>query len=1197
MIYLTVNTANVLDEWRAELETFYETEGTKEVIEQLNTNNAVMITGNSGIGKTATMKYVSLLFESKGYEVVLITSPSDIPLYRFPERKQFFIMDDIIGKYRLDSVAVELWRKLHDRLRVVFKDNSVKLLSTLRRQLYTDMRSISFPTVFSSTIVDLESNNLVLSSNEKKGMLQNYIKRRNITQNFDDDEMLRICSCQIAFPLLSNLFTSNQEFLKMKAKFFQSPYIVFKEELNRLQIENKEVYCVLVLVVIFHLEDLLTIFDINCEIEKKEAYNKILRACEVPENIARRTLNRHLQSVAGTFVERSNLFKFQHDKLEETIACHFASQFPDIMLQYCKLDFIRDRVRLTSTPTDDENILVLKQSSFDVFSTRVIDEIRKGRFRDILLSQPMQCETFIHKFAFYLKENQRALKYTETALCTETFLPQHQHENINTTRFLSVANRFALLEELQTRKKRFIHWVAAMGCVQLFTLFFKIPEKKYSRTLHTDLLHLAVSGENIDVVKLLIDGGGNLNSFDEFGIPLLCKIAGTNRCDIAELLIDKGAVVNQTDQILGWTPCHVATWFNEAEMLTFLLSRGASINEFDFQFKVPLAIAVVRNNTEAVSVLLQNGAEIYDSVIIWNSNFHIYTDFGVVLEVALNINNQNIIQMLTDNMKRHNLITMAFPVAIRNRNIIRKLVNIFLAEMRSIDLTSSLWKDFIEICEAIYNNDIPRLENIFAKGEEIDIYSFLRGVLSIKHRKKILSTLDDNYLRFCPLHVSATCDNTTSAKILIQHGADPFQRDVKGRTSLHLASSRAMLKILLSTNDEPKPLSNNFFFSRFKCVLKILISFEMVPFVFTSFANLQSDSKANVRDKNGNTPIHSIVIRMIDPNQCLDSVETLIDNGADINIRCNSGYLPIDHFKTVSLRFDEATIDRGERLLGGNQNKSFVNKEKWYLGVLATIFIAFYILLSFYFVKMTCNRMGKSSSSNKFEEFYFHPMDYIQIMFLIFLHRWWHDAVIITQAILVRGVDIIPLRRKLYSDKLFVRFSEKVGLRFLFVRFIALRFDSVYSTYIFFNVYCFLVCLFFSIMYIPYLCKNWIRKYHYILVLAYKISLVFCLGVWILYLLLVINFETRTCTINIDKEYYSWSELFFLFVAKVMELNMFIRLFIFRLLRPLLMCILQPAYLYRQYCLHLMCTAYLLFLIFEIQLVPLTLIFCDITNE
>lgn len=1193
-ICLTVNTANVLDEWRVELENFYETGGTREVIEKLHTNNAVMIIGNSGIGKTSTMRYVSLLFEERGYEVVLISSPDEIPLHRFPERKQLFVMDDIIGKYRVDSVAVELWRRLHDRLKVVFKDNKVKLLSTLRRQLYTDMSSILFPTVFNSTIVDLESNKLVLSSNEKKGMLENYIKRRKITQNFDDDEMLRICSCQIAFPLLSNLFTSSQKFLKMKSTFFHSPSMIFKEELNRLQLENKEVYCVLVLVVIFLLEELQMIFDINCEIERIEAYNKILRACELPENIARKTLHRHLQSVAGTFVETTNIFKFQHDKLEETIACHFGSQFPHIMLQFCKLDFIRDRVRLTNMPTDDESIFILKHSSFDVFSERVIDEIRKGKFRDILLSEPMQCAKFIQKFASYLKKNQRALKYTETALCTETFLPPQQHEKSNYTKVLSVANRFALLEELQSRKKRFIHWVAAMGCVQLFTLFYKIPEKKYSRTLLTDLLHLAVSGENIDVVKLLIDEGGKINSYDEFGIPLLCKIAGTNRCDIAELLIDKGADVNQTDQILGWTPCHVATWFNEAEMLTFLLSRGSNINEFNFQLKVPLAIAVVRNNTEAVSVLVENGAEIYDTIEVWNSDVTIETNFGVVLEAALNINNPKIIRMLTNNMKCHNLITMACPVAIRKKDIIRKLVNIFLAEMRSVDLKSSLWKDFIEICEAIYNNDIPRIENIFAKGEDIDIYSFLRGVSSIKHRKKLLSTLDDNFLRFCPLHVSATCDNTTAAKILIQHGADPFQRDVKGRTSLHFASSREMLKILLNTNDEPKPLSTNSFFSRFKCVFKFLISFEIVPFVFTSFANRQCDSKPNVRDKNGNTPIHAMVIRMIDPNKCLDSVETLIENGADINIRCKNGYLPIDYFKTVSLRFDEATIDRGERLLGGNQNKSFLKKEKWYLGFLAAAFITLYILLSLNSAKLDCFLVGKSSSSSEWGRFYFHRMDYIQIMCLFFLHRYWHDFVMLIQVFLVCGVDMIPLRRKLYSDKLFVRFSEKVGLGFLLVRVIAIKFDFVYSTYVFFNVYCVLVCTIFCIMYIPNPYKTWIQKRHGSLVLLFKISLMFCLGLWILYLVLMTKFKPQIYTHTIVEEYFSWSELLLFIIVKVVMLYYFSTLFIFRLFRPLFVTLVQPALLYRQYSMHFSSVAYLLFLIFEILLVPLTLVFCDI---
>lgn len=235
-------------------------------------------------------------------------------------------------------------------------------------------------------------------------MLENYLERRKISQNFNEDEMLSICSCEIAFPLLCNLFTTNQEFLKMKSRFFQSPYIIFKEELNRLQIENKEVYCVLVRVVIFYLEELQMMFDINCEMGRVVAYNKILRACEVPENISRKTLHRHLQSVAGTYVETTNIFKFQHDKLEETIACHFGSQFPDIMLQHCKLIFIRDRVRLTNMPIYNESILLLKQSFFDVFSKRVIYEIRNGRFRDILLSEPMHCEKFIEHFAFCIKK-------------------------------------------------------------------------------------------------------------------------------------------------------------------------------------------------------------------------------------------------------------------------------------------------------------------------------------------------------------------------------------------------------------------------------------------------------------------------------------------------------------------------------------------------------------------------------------------------------------------------------------------------------------------------------------------------------------------------------------------------------------------------------------------------------------------------
>lgn len=110
---------------------------------------------------------------------------------------------------------------------------------------------------------------------------------------------------------------------------------------------------------------------------------------------------------------------------------------------------------------------------------------------------------------------------------------------------------------------------------------------------------------------------------------------------------------------------------------------------------------------------------------------------------------------------------MVFLVMIWKKDIMWKFVNIFLVEMRSVDLKSFLWKDFIEICEVVYDNDIFRIESIFVKGEKNDIYIFFWGVLLIKYRKKILFIFNDNYLWFCFLYVFVVLDNIIVVKILI----------------------------------------------------------------------------------------------------------------------------------------------------------------------------------------------------------------------------------------------------------------------------------------------------------------------------------------------------------------------------------------------------------------------------------------------
>lgn len=85
IICIIVNIVSVLDEWRVELESFYEIRGIREVIEKFNIENVVMIIGNFGIGKIVIMRYVLFIFEERGYEVVLISLFEKIFFYRFFE--------------------------------------------------------------------------------------------------------------------------------------------------------------------------------------------------------------------------------------------------------------------------------------------------------------------------------------------------------------------------------------------------------------------------------------------------------------------------------------------------------------------------------------------------------------------------------------------------------------------------------------------------------------------------------------------------------------------------------------------------------------------------------------------------------------------------------------------------------------------------------------------------------------------------------------------------------------------------------------------------------------------------------------------------------------------------------------------------------------------------------------------------------
>lgn len=85
-----------------------------------------------------------------------------------------------------------------------------------------------------------------------------------------------------------------------------------------------------------------------------------------------------------------------------------------------------------------------------------------------------------------------------------------------------------------------------------------------------NLLMVATINNQLDVVKILLTGGANPNSRNNFNVPVLSKAAVRGNIDIAKLLIDHGANLNGTNDNYTTALMH-AIYYDKPEMVKFLL--------------------------------------------------------------------------------------------------------------------------------------------------------------------------------------------------------------------------------------------------------------------------------------------------------------------------------------------------------------------------------------------------------------------------------------------------------------------------------------------------------------------------------------------------------------------------------------------------------------------------------------------------
>lgn len=122
------------------------------------------------------------------------------------------------------------------------------------------------------------------------------------------------------------------------------------------------------------------------------------------------------------------------------------------------------------------------------------------------------------------------------------------------------------------------------------------------------LLVLPYSPLKIEMIKLLIELGVDVKKASTLKeITPLHLAANTGQIDMAELLVANGHPVDASFEDNGWTALTSAAWYEQTEMVKWLLAKGANPNVKCTSS--PLHNAVNKGNVEIVKILLDAGAK------------------------------------------------------------------------------------------------------------------------------------------------------------------------------------------------------------------------------------------------------------------------------------------------------------------------------------------------------------------------------------------------------------------------------------------------------------------------------------------------------------------------------------------------------------------------------------------------------------
>lgn len=370
------------------------------------------------------------------------------------------------------------------------------------------------------------------------------------------------------------------------------------------------------------------------------------------------------------------------------------------------------------------------------------------------------------------------------------------------------------------------------------------------------LVQAAMSG-NIAAVRALLGQGANIEAIDDScGCTALAGAAANGQADMVKFLLDKGAKIDAGEGGSG-TALFRAVEGDRTELVNLLLDKGANVDAADHMGTTPLMEAVEKNQPALVELLLQRGAR-------------------------------------TDTRDKNGRRTALFRAAMAGN---LEILNLLLD--KGADANAHLSDDDSALQIAAMNGRNEVVKDLLARGANTEIK-------------------DD--LCQTPLLIAAQWGKAEVAMQLLDGGAKMEATNNQGETALHVAAqwgSTEVVKLLLDRGAQIEARDKDGFTPLLHAaqaggIAHAGTTLPVEKFPAVEVVNLLLDRGANIEAKSvdGQTALHRAVM-----GQRPDALKALLARGANIEATDNQGRTPLILAKRCLRGFEQLT---GQMPCSGN---------------------------------------------------------------------------------------------------------------------------------------------------------------------------------------------------------------------------------------------------------------------------------------